>query len=289
MKQKRVAAVHDISCFGRCSLTAALPILSATGIETSVIPTAILSTHTGGFTGFTVRDLTDDILPVARHWKSLNLGFDAIYTGYLGSAEQIDIVTELFGMFRTWDNLIYVDPVMADNGVMYPAFDKAFAVGMARMCAKADVVIPNITEAVFMLGEEYAEGPYTRDYIEGLLRRLAGLGPRKVFLTGVYFNEKELGAAAYDRVSGEYSCAFSDRIEGYYHGTGDVFGSALLAALLGGKSDREAAQIAVDFTIGSLLRSKEEAHDVRFGVNFEYGLRRLADLLPPQGSTRAEP
>jgi len=289
LKQKRVAAVHDISCFGRCSLTAVLPILSATGIETSVIPTAILSTHTGGFTGFTLRDLTDDILPVARHWKSLTLGFDAIYTGYLGSAEQIDIVTELFGMFRTWDNLIYVDPVMADNGVMYPAFDKAFAVGMARMCAKADVVIPNITEAVFMLGEEYAEGPYTRDYIEGLLRRLAGLGPRKVFLTGVYFNEKELGAAAYDRVSGEYSCAFSDRIEGYYHGTGDVFGSALLAALLGGKSDREAAQIAVDFTIGSLLRSKEEAHDVRFGVNFEYGLRWLADLLPPQGSTRAEP
>ena len=178
---------------------------------------------------------------------------------------------------------------MADNGMMYPAFDKAFAGGMVRMCAKADVIVPNITEAVFMLGEEYAEGSYTREYIEGLLCRLAGLGPRKVFLTGVHFNEKELGAAAYDRVSGEYSYAFSDRIEGYYHGTGDVFGSALLAALLGGKSDREAAQIAVDFTIGSLLRSKEEAHDVRFGVNFEYGLRWLADLLPPQGSTRAEP
>lgn len=289
MKQKRVAAVHDISCFGRCSLTVALPILSASGIETSVIPTAILSTHTGGFTDFTVRDLTDDILPIARHWKSLNLGFDAIYTGYLGSFRQLGIVEELFAMFRNGNNLIYVDPVMADNGIMYSAFDKTFARGMAKMCAKADVIIPNITEAVFMLGEEYIEGPYTKDYIEGLLRKLAGLGPQKVFLTGVYFDEKRLGAATYDSASGEYSYGFSEKLEGYYHGTGDVFGSSLLAALLAGKTSGEASQIAVDFTVASLRRSKKEGHDERFGVNFEYGLRHLAEQLPaPQGSTRTE-
>lgn len=289
IKQKRVAAVHDISCFGRCSLTVALPILSAAGIETSVIPTAILSTHTGGFTDFTVRDLTDDILPIARHWKSLNLGFDAIYTGYLGSFQQLEIVGELFSMFRTKGNLIYVDPVMADNGVMYQAFDKAFAGGMAKMCAKADVIIPNITEAVFMLGEDYIEGPYTRDYIEGLLRRLAELGPKLVFLTGVFFDEKQLGAAVYDSASGEYSYGFSEKLEGSYHGTGDVFGSSLLAALLAGKTPGDAAQIAVDFTVNSLRRSRGEGHDVRFGVNFEYGLRQLAERLPaPQGSTREE-
>lgn len=289
MKQKRIAAVHDISCFGRCSLTVVLPILSASGIETSVIPTAILSTHTGGFTDFTVRDLTNDILPIARHWKSLNLGFDAIYTGYLGSFQQLAIVEELFAMFRAKDNLIYVDPVMADNGIMYKGFDKTFAGGMAKMCAKADIIIPNITEAAFMLGEEYIEGPYTKDYIEGLLRRLAELGPQKVFLTGVYFDENQLGAAVYDKVSGEFDYGFSDRIEGYYHGTGDVFGSALLAALLAGKTSGEAAQAAVDFTVGCLRRSKSEGHDVRFGVNFEYGLCQLAEQLPePQGSARAE-
>jgi len=280
--QKRVAAIHDISCFGRCSLTVALPVLSAVGIETAVVPTAILSTHTGGFTDYTFRDLTDDILPIAEHWKSLDLGFDAMYTGYLGSFQQLEIVSKLFDMFGDEGNLIFVDPVMADNGKLYASFASDFPKGMAALCAKADVIVPNLTEAAFLLGEPFREGPYAEAYIEDILKRLGDLGPSRVFLTGVYYNDAELGAAAYDKSTGAITQAMAPRIPGYYHGTGDVFGSALLAALLNGCGLQESARIAVDFTSGAIRRSRDAGTDIRFGVNFEYGLGELARLLPPQ-------
>ena len=146
--QKRVAAIHDISCLGRCSLTVALPIISAAGIECSVLPTAVLSTHTGGFTGFTYRDLTDDILPIADHWRELGIGFDALYTGFLGSFGQIAIVSELFERFKTDENIVLVDPVMADNGELYKIFPPDFPSGMRKLCEQATVIIPNITEAI---------------------------------------------------------------------------------------------------------------------------------------------
>ena len=275
-KQKRVLAIHDISCFGRCSLTVALPIISATGMEATVLPTAVLSTHTGGFTGFTYRDLTADILPIAEHWQGLNLAFDSIYTGFLGSFEQLDIVSDLFTRFGTDENLILVDPVMADNGKLYTLFPENFPDGMRKLCAQADVIVPNITEAALMLGESYQEGPYTTEYIDGLLKKLASLGSKQVVLTGVYFNEQELGSAAYDVRTGEVHYAMAKRIEGYYHGTGDVYGSALLSALLSGQPLRRASEIAVNFTAGSILRTKEAGTDIRFGVNFEMGLAELA-------------
>lgn len=287
--QKRVAAIHDISCFGRCSLTVALPILSAAGVEVSVIPTAILSTHTGGFEGYTFRDLTEDILLIAEHWKTLDLGFDAMYTGYLGSFEQLDIVSKLFSMFRDEGNLLFVDPVMADNGKLYASFDPAFPKGMAKLCAQADVIVPNLTEAAFLLGEEYREGPYDKAYIESMLKKLSNLGPEKVVLTGVYFNAQELGAAAYDRSTGAVSYAFCPLIEGYYHGTGDVFGSALLSGLLSEMDLSEAIALAVEFTANSIRRSRDEASDRRFGVNFEYGLGELANRLPKVASKRQKP
>lgn len=279
IKQKRVLAIHDISCFGKCSLTVALPIISATGIEVSTIPTAVLSTHTGGFTGYTYRDLTEDILPIVDHWQSLNLDFDAVYTGYLGSFLQLAIVSEIFDRFKTSDNLILVDPVMADEGELYKLFPKDFPSGMRKLCAKADVIVPNITEAVLLLDEPYQEGPYTKVYIEGLLKRLGTLGPKQVVLTGVYFDEKQLGAAAFDISTGAVSYALSQRIEGYYHGTGDVFGSVLLAALLKGFDITQAVTIAVDFTVGSIARTKEAETDIRFGVNFEEGLPKLMHQL----------
>ena len=278
-RQKRIAAIHDISCFGKCSLTVALPIISAAGIEVAAIPTAVLSTHTGGLSGYTYRDLTDDILPIIDHWQTLDLKFDAIYTGFLGSFEQVDIVSEIFDRLKTTDNLIVVDPVMADNGELYKIFPQDFPAGMKKLCAKADVIVPNITEAVLMLGEPYQEGPYTPSYIEDLLKKLAALGAGQVVLTGVYFNRQQLGAAAYDSKSGVVSYAFSEWIEGYYHGTGDVFASALLAALLRDFSISQAAQIAVDFTVGSIARTKEAGTDIRFGVNFEAGLAKLLQQL----------
>jgi pyridoxine kinase len=268
-RQKRVAAIHDISGFGKCSLTVALPVISAAGIECSVMPTAVLSTHTGGFEGFTYRDLTGDLRPVADHWKSLNLKFDALYSGFLGSFEQLDIVSGIFDDFRTDDNLILVDPVMADNGELYKIFPSDFPLGMKKLCAKADIIVPNITEACLLLEEPYKDGPYSKEYIEHILKSLSDTGAQKVVLTGVFFDDKTLGAATYDRKSGQIGYAFSDRIPGYYHGTGDVFGSLLLSALLNDFDLTEAAQTAVDFTAESIRRTAASSTDIRFGVRFE--------------------
>ncbi|MDR2865987.1 MAG: pyridoxamine kinase [Methanomassiliicoccaceae archaeon] len=277
--QKRVAAIHDISCFGRCSLTVALPIISATGVETAVIPTAVLSTHTGGLTGFTYRDLTDDIEKIVDHWISLNLRFDAIYTGFLGSFEQIDIISKTFDRLRSEGTMVIVDPVMADNGELYKIFPKDFPSGMKKLCEKADVIIPNITEAVMMLNEDYISGPYTCGYIESLLRRLGKINGRKAVLTGVSFNDEELGAASFDSETGKISYSFARRIPGYYHGTGDVFGSALTASLINGLSLEKATDIAVRFTVGSIQRTYDARTDIRFGVDFESGLKELAETV----------
>ena len=267
--QKRVAAIHDLSGFGKCSLTVALPILSAAGIETSALPTAILSTHTGGISGYTYRDLTEDMRPVMKHWKSLDIKFDAIYTGFLGSFEQLDIVKEFFDAFRQEDNLILVDPVMGDNGELYTVFTREFAAGMRMLCQKADIIVPNLTEAALLLDEPYHPGPYTHAYIESLLRKLGALGPQKVVLTGVYCKEDELGAATYDRTTDTIDYVFTQKIPGYYHGTGDVFASALLSALLNDFSLIDAAAIAVHFTTDSIRRTYKAKTDYRFGVNFE--------------------
>lgn len=279
MKQKRAAAIHDISCFGKCSLTVALPILSAAGIETPVIPTAVLSTHTGGFTDYTYCDLTNEIDPITKHWQSLDLKFDAVYSGFLGSKEQIDLVCNFLDAFDKGDCLTLVDPAMADNGQMYVVFDMAFAEEMKRLCARADIIIPNMTEACFLLGEPYKEGPYTKEYIEETLKGLHDLGPNKIVLTGVHFDSEKLGAACYDAETGETGYALNEKLEGMYHGTGDVFASALLGALLNGFSLKESAQTAVDFTLGCIRRTKEAGTDLRFGVNFEAGLPGYMERL----------
>jgi pyridoxine kinase len=273
---RRVAAIHDLSGFGKCSLTVALPVLSAAGIETSALPTAILSTHTGGIDGFTYLDMTGEMRPFIRHWKSLGIHFDAIYSGFLGSFEQLEIVKEFFDTFRQKDTLILVDPVMADNGELYKIFTPDFAQGMKGVCEKADVIVPNITEAALLLGETYRPGPYPETYIEYLLRSLSDLGPKQIVLTGVYFSETELGAATYDRETGQITHTLAPRVPGYYHGTGDVYASALLAGLLNGFGLGESAGIAVRYTAGSIRRTWEAGSDVRFGVNFEQG---FPDLL----------
>lgn len=270
--QKRVAAIHDLSGFGKCSLTVVLPILSAAGIEVSAMPTAILSTHTGGIAGYTYRDLTLDMRPFIQHWKSLDIQFDAIYSGFLGSFEQLEIVKEFIDTFKRKGNLIMVDPVMADNGELYRVFKPEFATGMRTLCEKADIIVPNLTEAALLLNEPYRPGPYTRAYIEGLLRKLSLLGPEKVVLTGVYFKEEELGAATYDRKTNLIKFIFAQKIPGYYHGTGDIFASSLLSGLLNDFTLNKATEIAVNFTTESIQRTYEANTDYRFGVNFEQSI-----------------
>ncbi len=265
----RVAAIHDISGFGKCSLTVALPILSAAGIETCCVPTSVLSTHTGGFEGYTYRDLTDDLPAFTDHWASLDLHFASIYTGFLGSARQVDMILDFIDKLGDDDTLVFVDPAMADNGSLYAVFDMDMVRKMRELCAKANLVIPNITEACFLLDEPYQEGPYTTEYIEGIVHRLADMGPSKVVLTGVYFDADRLGAACYDKATGTIEYAFNETIPGQFHGTGDIFASFCLAGLMNGLSLIDATQFAVDLTQGSILRTVARQTVPREGVDFE--------------------
>ncbi len=269
---KRVAAIHDISGIGKCSLTAAIPVISAAGIETAVMPTAVLSTHTGNIDGFTYRDLTDDLFPFAAHWKSLGIEFDGIYSGFLGSTEQVDIVCKFIDDFRKENTLVVVDPAMADGGKMYTTFDESFAKEMILLCKKADLIIPNMTEAAFLLGEQYIEPPYSKDYIERIIRKLLELGPSMVVLTGVCFQNDEIGCAVIKKGDKEVFFAFSEKFPGIYYGTGDLFASALVGAYLNGKSISESAEIALEFTCDAIGRTYKAGTDTRLGVNFEQGL-----------------
>lgn len=273
MIHRRLLAVHDISCVGRCSLTVALPIISAVGVECSVLPTAVLSTHTGGFKGFTYRDLTSDIVPVQEHWSSLDLTFDAFYTGFLGSFEQIDIVKDMITKLSNKDTTVYVDPVMGDEGNLYTVFDSDFPKGMRRLCEMADVLMPNLTELCFMLGLEYKKGPYTREYLESVFREAEVFGLKKIVITGVSLEEGKVGVVYKDYETGETGQVMRDAVEGYYHGTGDVFGSSLVGALESGLSLRDSVRIAVEFTVGSIKRTHDSGADVRYGVDFEPGLK----------------
>ena len=278
-RQKRVLAIHDISCVGRCSLTVALPILSCAGLDTGVLPTAILSTHTGGFQGYTYRDLTEDILPVTAHWKSLGLRFDALYSGFLGSYDQIGLVARLMEELSDESTLRLVDPVMADNGRLYATYTREMAQGMHRLCRKADIITPNMTEACILLDVPYKPEGFTRRETEDMLSRLCGLGPRQVVLTGVTLGEDQLGTAAYDAGTGEISYAFEGRYPGIFHGTGDILAGALLCGLMKGKSLQESAGLAVKFTHRCIQYTVESNQERRYGVRFEAALPYLMELL----------
>lgn len=277
MYQPRVLTVQDISCFGKCSLTVALPVISAMGVETCIIPTAILSTHTGGFTGYTWRDLTDDIPKISDHWKTLGLKFNSIYTGYLGSETQINMVGDLFDRFG--DGAIkFIDPVMADNGKLYTGFTEEFAAKMAKLCGKADIIVPNLTEACFMLGIKYPGYDYDEDYIKDVLVKLTKLGCRTAALTGVVLDPTKQGVMAYDSVTGEFCSYYRENLDVKFHGTGDVYASTMCGALALGKGLRDAIAIAVDYTVECIKRSMgDDEH--KYGVRFEECIPYLTDRI----------
>jgi pyridoxine kinase len=276
--QKKVLAIHDISCLGRCSLTAAIPIISAAGVEVVPLPTAVLSTHTGGFTHFSFRDLTEDMNAITKHWKMLGYTFDIIYTGYLGSLEQVDIVKNIIRDFKKENTLVIVDPVMADAGTYYSMITPDFAVGMRELCEMADIVTPNLTEAAFLLEREYKEH-FTKEETEDILRALSLLGPKKIVLSGVSADDHTIGAAAYDKTTDTFSYAIREKMSGFYHGTGDTFASALVAALAKDMTVSEATEIAVEYTLACIKRTYAEGTDTRFGVDIESELPMLMRLL----------
>ena len=278
MQDKRILSVQDISCVGQCSLTVALPIISACGIETAILPSAVLSTHTGGFKGFTFRDLTDDIPGIVEHWEKENIKFDAVYTGYLGSARQIALVCDIFRRVGTPDCLKIVDPAMADHGVLYPGFDESFAKTMAQLCAAADIVLPNITEACMMVDEPFVANGYDEAYIRRLMDKMLALGAGTVVLTGVSYRAGEVGVAVLAKGEEKISYYFHERLPRNSHGTGDVFAASFTGALLRGRTPLEAAQLAADFTLLAMKHTfKDESH--WYGTKFEKALPMLVNEL----------
>ena len=274
---KRIVSIQDISCLGKCSLTVALPVLSAMGVECAILPTAVLSTHTM-FQNFTCKDLTDQITPIGAHWKQEQIQFDAIYTGYLASKEQIADVCRFFDDFKTADNLIFVDPAMADNGKLYPAFGADFPAEMAKVCAKADVIVPNLTEASLLTGLPYRT-EYDEAYIRELIGALAELGPRHVARTGVSFEPGKVGVMSFDQKTGTYFRYFTEHLPVSFHGTGDVFASACVGGLMNGLDLGKALSLAADYTVECIRKTTQTPQANWYGVEFEqaipYLIRRL--------------
>lgn len=275
---KRILTIQDISCVGKCSLTVALPIISAMGVEAAVLPTAVLSTHTM-FKDFTFRDLTSDIEPISAHWMKEGIGFDAIYTGYLGSFEQLKLVSKMFDDYKTKDNIIFIDPVMGDNGKLYTGFTPEFAGEMARLCAKADVIVPNMTEASYMLGIDYVGEGYDEAYIKDILVRLAALGAKKTAMTGVSFKKDEIGIMSYDSATGKFHSYFTEKIDVSYHGTGDIYASACIGAMMRGRSLEESLKIAADYVLECIKCSCNDKNRRWYGVNFEEAIPYLVDTI----------
>lgn len=272
---KRILTFQDISCVGQCSLTVALPIISACGVETAVLPSAVLSTHTGGFSGFTFRDLTEDILPILSHWKKEGIRFDAFYTGYLGSKEQIRIAKEEITPLLKEGAKRIVDPAMADNGKLYTGFDMAFAKEMAALCGKADIVLPNVTEACFMTDTPYRE-KYDDAFVDELLEKTAALGCSTVLLTGAFCEEINTGIALWE--NGTVRRYRHERIAKGCHGTGDIYASAFVGALMNDKSVMDAATVAADFTL-SCIKETQKNPEHWYGASFEPVLKDLIQKL----------
>ena len=275
MEYKKILTIQDISCVGQCSLTVALPILSACGMETCILPSAVLSTHTAGFSGFTFRDLTDDMPAIQEHWKKENIKFKAIYTGYLGSIKQIGYVRDILKTMGTNDCVRIVDPAMADNGQLYSIFNQDYVEAMKVLCKEADILVPNITEACFLTDEEYKE-TYDEGYICNLVEKLKALGAKTVVLTGVSYESGKTGVVVYENGKMEYYK--HDKIAKGSHGTGDIYASAFVGALMNDKSVYEAAKIAADYTVKCIINTQGDA-DHWYGAKFETALGDLMKML----------
>lgn len=278
MTNQRVLSFQDISCLGQCSLTVALPIISACGVETVILPSAVLSTHTGGFTGYTFRDLTEDIPAIMQHWMKEGLKYDCLYTGYLGSVEQIDYVRQLAANVLNPGAKIIVDPAMGDSGDLYHGFDDTFVKSMAKLCGSADIILPNITEAAFMTGMECRMDSHDEDYIRELLIKLASFGAKKIILKGIRYKEGEIGVAIYDTKTDNLQYYFTEFVGKSSPGTGDCYAAAFTGAIMQGRSDYEAARIAADFIVECIRKTMDdETHT--YGVKFEKALPMLVNEL----------
>ena len=269
MKQKRILSVQDISCFGKCSNTVALPILSAADAETVILPTALLSTHTGGFPGFTFLDLTEEMERITAHWMSLGLRFDMFYSGYFGSAAQLETAERARAALLAEGGRTLVDPVMGDGGRLYPPFDESFVRAMRAFCRGADLITPNVTEACLLADVPYAGEAFEPARMEAVFAALAALGCRAAVVTGVRFGEDEIGVAYRSFDTGEKATLSAPRSDAPLHGTGDVFASALAGYLLAGFPMRQALSHTLSFVSACIRDTEEDIQAHWYGVKFE--------------------
>ncbi len=285
----RVLAINDISCVGKCSLTVALPIIAASGVTCDILPTAILSTHTGGFSGYTFRDLSEDIPAIIAHWKSLSLQYDIIISGYLGSIRQIEMVKTIKRELLREGGLMIVDPVMGDNGVLYSHFDHDFVQEMKGLCAEADIIVPNLTEACYLTDTDYA-AVGERDY-PAILKKLQALCPAPS-VTGcdVKKDGKVYSSVFYTNDAGKFQSFATDKIEGAFHGAGDVYASALVGCLARGISTDKAVEIAATFTTESIRQTAADKTQARYGLNSESQMLPYLEALDKAaGGKKADP
>ena len=271
--EKRLLTIQDVSCVGQCSATVALPLISACGVECAMLPSAVLSNHTGGFSGWTFRDLTADIAGIEAQWQKEQIRFDAFYTGYV-CPSQIDPILSVMAHCAQPGALRFVDPVMADNGVMYAGFPPDFTRQMARLCAGADYLLPNLTEAAFLLERPPVLEGYDAAFVERTIEGLHALGAKNVVLTGVSFEPGLLGTAVSDGAKIVYD--FNPRLKWTSHGTGDVFASVFAGAVMRGRSLPEAAALAADIVCAAIAATPD---DHWYGVAFEAAIPELCDRL----------
>ena len=272
MNNKKILTIQDISCYGQCSITVALPILSAFGFETAILPSAILSTHTSGFKNFTVHDLSDEIPLIVNHWKNEGIKYDVLYSAYLGEVRHIDLVLNIKKDLLKDNALFLVDPVMGDNGKLYPAFDMNYVIAMRRLVKEADIIIPNLTEACYLVNEEYKE-KYDESYILNILNKLNKLGAKNVVLTGVSYKEGFIGIASL--IKGKYHYYEHKKIAKSYHGTGDVYTSSFLGEYLKTNDINKAIELAASFVVESITNTLDDPNH-NYGVKFESVLSKYA-------------
>lgn len=269
---KKVLTMQDISCYGQCSITVALPIISAWGYETAILPSAILSTHTSGFTNFTVHDLSNEIPRIINHWKKENIKYDAFYVGYLGEIGHVDLVIQIKNELLNKNGFFVLDPVMGDNGKLYPAFNLDYVNAIKRLIKEADIILPNLTEACFLTDTEYKE-EFDEPYIKNIINKLLELGAKKIALTGIAYEKGMTGVVIYDENG--YQHFVHQKIDKSYHGTGDVYASTFLGAYLGNNDLLKSAKIAANFVVKAILNTIDDPNH-NYSVKFE---PLLADFI----------
>ncbi len=276
MRNNRLLTIQDVSCLGQCSLTVALPIISALGVETCIIPSAVLSTHTSGFENYSFRDLTEDIPQIFHHWNSININFDVIYTGYIANAKQFETLKNIFDSSTACK---IVDPVLGDKGIRYKGFDDNFVDEMRELCSKADVIVPNLTEVCLLLGEDYHSGQLEKFEIENYLKRLSKLGAKNIVLTGVGFSQTEIGAVIYCSETEKTTYVLGEKIEDDFHGTGDIFASVVAGSIAKGNDLQKSVERAVEFVAECIRNTVNNPFRHKYGVNFEEKLHLLTSCV----------